>query len=299
MKIRFCGTGSISQRTEFSSIGGMHRSCHEILYITAGRAVFKWRGNVCEADSPAVFILSASTPHELACSYDGIQFLFIEIDEWGEFPFSEEQVDQWNFKQSRKDVNIKTLEASAILQSIDFVYHLQSTGSALRDSNLTDVCLLEIHKIYRLIAHELEASKGGTLSRELKSRPKSREAVDLLIDYMDWKYKEDVSLEELAKVVYLHPSYLVRLFKKHTNMTPFEYLRDLRLKAAASYLSGSDLSIRDVVQQTGFNSVHYFTRLFTSSYGQSPAEWRKLMRRATAASKLPGETIRLRHKSRP
>ncbi|QJD86172.1 helix-turn-helix domain-containing protein [Cohnella herbarum] len=277
MEIRYCGAGTISQSAEAPG-GGMHPSCYEILYITGGKVKFKWRGNVCEAEAPAVFILPNSTPHELESLAAEAKFRFLELEDPEEFPFSNEQVDDWNFMQARKDIYSKIVLASSVIQSLDFVYHLQSTGLAEQDSNLGEVCLLEIRKTYKLIAHILGASGGGNVAVDRKIKHKSRAAVDLLIDYLDWRYKENVTLETLAEIVALDPSYLVRLFKKHMNMTPFEYLRDLRLRAAASYLSGSDMPISSIVQETGFNSVHHFTRLFKSHYGQSPAEWRKQLK---------------------
>lgn len=70
------------------------------------------------------------------------------------------------------------------------------------------------------------------------------------------------------------------MFKKQTNRTPFDYLRDLRLKAALRYLSATDLPISTIVEETGFKSVHYFSRLFKQIYGQSPSAWRMEQRSA-------------------
>lgn len=273
MRIRTCGTGTLSRTAERPD-GGMHLLCHELLYITEGKVRFKWRGYACDAEAPAVFILPNSVPHELESLHAESTFHFWELSEPEDFHFTDEQVDQWNLMQSRREMYAKTALASAIPQSLDFVYHLQSTGAALRDANLDEACLLEIRKTFRLIAHVLGMASNDRASGS-PSKLQSREAVDLVVNYLDWWYKEDITLEALARAVNLAPSYLVRLFKKHIQMTPFEYLRELRLKAAASYLAGSDMSISTIAQKTGFNSVHYFTRLFKIHYGQSPGEWRK------------------------
>ncbi len=278
MKIRLCSAGSISKSADIPG-GGMHPSIYEILHITGGKVRFRWMDNVCDAEAPAVFIMSVSTPHELTSLHSEAKFRFVELADWDQFPFTDKQVDQWNFMQSRKDIYSKTLLASSIIQSLDFVYHLQSTGVAHQDPNLDEVCLLEIQKTYKLIAHILDSTSNEMPSSVLKTKRKPREVADLLINYMDWRYKENITLETLAELAHLHPSYLVRMFKKQTKTTPFDYLRDLRLKAAVRYLSGSDMPISAIIEVTGFNSVHYFTRLFKQAYGQSPAEWRKQLRR--------------------
>jgi len=278
MKIRAFGAGRLSRNAEKPG-GGMHLLCHELLYVSEGKVRFRWRGNTCEAEAPAVFMLPVSTPHELESMHTESHFRFLEIFDPEDFPFTDAQVDEWNFMQARKGIYSKTVLVASILQSLDFVYHLQSTGAALKDADLGEVCLLEIRKMYRLISHVLgHARRNDLAANERKPKLKTCAAIDLLVDYLDWRYKEDVTLATLAKVVSLDPSYLVRLFKKHMKMTPFEYLRDLRLKAAASYLSGSDLPISAIVLETGFNSIHHFSRLFKIHYGQSPAEWRKQLK---------------------
>ncbi|WP_309119262.1 AraC family transcriptional regulator [Paenibacillus sp.] len=280
MRIRLCREGSISRSAEAPG-GGMHPALYEILYITSGKVRFRWMSNVCEAEAPAVFIMSVSTPHLLESLRAEAKFRFIELAEWDHFTFTDKQIDRWNFMQTRKDIYTGTL-AAAIIQSLDFVHHLQSTGVADQCQTLEEVCLLEIQKTYKLIEHVLNNSGKGMAPDGVQNKPKPSEMADLLIEYMDAHYREDITLHRLADVVHLNPSYLVRMFKKQTNTTPFDYLRDLRLKAAIRYLSVTDLPISSIVEEAGFKSVHYFSRTFKQEYGQSPAEWRKRFRKTGA-----------------
>ncbi|WP_274362872.1 AraC family transcriptional regulator [Paenibacillus thermotolerans] len=277
MKIRLCRAGSISRSDEAPG-GGMHPSLYEILYITSGKVRFRWMTNFCETEAPAVFIMSVSTPHLLESLYAEAKFRFIELADWDNFALTDKQIDQWNFMQTRKELFNEPL-VKLIIQSLDLVYSLQSTGAALQDEHLEEVCLLEIRKTYNLIACILNNFTNGAPSGVLKLKPKPREMAELLIEFMDAHYRDEITLKHLAELVHLHPSYLVRMFKKQTNTTPFDYLRDLRLKAAVRYLSVTEMPISAIVEETGFRSVHYFSRLFKQAFGQSPAEWRKQMKR--------------------
>ncbi|MFC3770127.1 helix-turn-helix domain-containing protein [Paenibacillus sp. GCM10012303] len=51
-------------------------------------------------------------------------------------------------------------------------------------------------------------------------------------------------------------------------------LSRLRLSAATSYLIHTGMSIQQISEETGFNSIHYFSRLFKQTYGVSPQQWR-------------------------
>jgi len=291
LKISICAAGT-HHRDNLLLAGGVHPSKYEILTIISGKARFYWNGRSCIAEAPALFLLAPSIPHHLESVSPEIKYRFLEIIQLDSPPLTDEQFDAWNAMQGQQGLYTKTVLASAVLESFDWIYHFHMTGEARQYPDLEQACLLEVQKIYRLAAHLL-SSNGFTSSDsakevgELANSDKgslpltlhTEEIIERLIHFMEWRYKEEITLAALAELVHLNPSYLIRLFKKQMNMTPFDYLRDLRLKAAISLLSGSMLSVQEIAHETGFGSVHYFCRLFKRSYGSSPAEWRKQLKK--------------------
>jgi transcriptional regulator GlxA family with amidase domain len=59
-----------------------------------------------------------------------------------------------------------------------------------------------------------------------------------------------------------------------------QYLSNLRLSAATSFLIHTEMGIQQIAEETGFNSIHYFSRLFKRTYGVSPQQWRAKRRSA-------------------
>lgn len=57
-------------------------------------------------------------------------------------------------------------------------------------------------------------------------------------------------------------------------MTPMQYLHQLRMNAARSYLRKTELSIQEIAGASGYPSIHYFSRMFKQTFGISPSEWR-------------------------
>lgn len=278
MQIRTYGAGLLVRGAEAYS-GGVHLLNYEILYITEGEVSFHWRGHTCIAEAPAVFILTPSTPHEIESLSAESKYRFWELRLDEESPFQDEHMDSWNKLQHRNDFYSRTLFADLILKALDTTYHLLTAEAAQTKVHLEQVCLLEIQKSLQLIVHLLNDMMKPSFNAAERRKWNEQEAIDMVIEYMDWRYKEDITLDTLAQLVHLNPSYLIRMFKRQRGITPFEYLRDLRLKAAVSYLSGSDMPIKKIVEQTKFHSVHYFGRIFKKTYGLSPAEWRKQLKR--------------------
>lgn len=56
-----------------------------------------------------------------------------------------------------------------------------------------------------------------------------RKAVRLMQDYISEHIDEDISIEDLAKVVSFSTSYSRKIFCKHLGMTPAVYIRRLKL----------------------------------------------------------------------
>ena len=86
---------------------------------------------------------------------------------------------------------------------------------------------------------------------------------------------EAFSVEEFAEAIFLSPRALQLKMKSLYNLTPSDYIRNVRLEFAQQLLQNSDLPIGIVAQQVGFNSQSYFARCFKTRYSLSPKQYRE------------------------
>jgi two-component system, response regulator YesN len=99
--------------------------------------------------------------------------------------------------------------------------------------------------------------------------------INSAIAYLAENYREDISRENLAAALDLHPDNFSRFFKLHTGIGYNEYLNDLRIAEAARLLSETDAPVGSVWEKTGFRSSSTFSRVFTKAKGCQPNEFRK------------------------
>ena len=104
---------------------------------------------------------------------------------------------------------------------------------------------------------------------------KNIEKVMPALNYIDEHYDEQITLEDLSRVINLNPSYFCRLFKKATNSTFIEYLNFVRICKSEKKLSSSKESIAEISLNLGFSSVSYFNKVFKSIKGCTPTEYKK------------------------
>ena len=93
----------------------------------------------------------------------------------------------------------------------------------------------------------------------------------------------DLSLAGLAAMQNVNASYLSVQFRKETGKTLTEYIRDVRMDAAAYLLCNTRLQIQTVAQHCGISDVNYFSKVFKKHFGVVPRQFRE-ERRSLSAS---------------
>ncbi|WP_313583152.1 AraC family transcriptional regulator [Lacrimispora sp.] len=101
------------------------------------------------------------------------------------------------------------------------------------------------------------------------------EAVQRMQDYIAEHLSETITLTALSSVSYYSPWYSYRLFLQHTNMTPADYIRRLRLSKSAIKLRDESCKIIDTALELGFGSVDGYQRAFFREFGCNPREYAK------------------------
>ncbi len=94
--------------------------------------------------------------------------------------------------------------------------------------------------------------------------------VQMIKDYIDTHYSEDLNIETICKEMKVSRSWLHQNFKKQT---PIDYLNYRRIQKATELLK-TDMSLTDIAFKIGFSSSSYFSTIFKKYQHQSPTEWR-------------------------
>jgi AraC-like DNA-binding protein/mannose-6-phosphate isomerase-like protein (cupin superfamily) len=103
-------------------------------------------------------------------------------------------------------------------------------------------------------------------------------AVTKAIKYIEKHFVKDLTVKEIAEKAYLSESYFSRVFKKYTNMSPHEYIIQLRVTFARQLLASTNNPIELICDACGFNSSQHFSRCFRQHFNITPSQYRKLTR---------------------
>lgn len=92
------------------------------------------------------------------------------------------------------------------------------------------------------------------------------------IGYIRKNYGSDITITEIAAYVGIGERYLRKLFSVNLNLSPLDYLRQIRVNKSIELLKHTDLSIKEIAFMSGFKSPQYFARVFKSHMNMSPGE---------------------------
>lgn len=94
-------------------------------------------------------------------------------------------------------------------------------------------------------------------------------------DFIEEHMSEEITLHSLTKDIAYSPWHATRIFKEVVGLSPFEYIRKLRLSKAAVALWEEDKKIVDIAIDFVFDSHEGFTRAFTKQFGLTPSQYKK------------------------
>ena len=80
---------------------------------------------------------------------------------------------------------------------------------------------------------------------------------------------------ELIEDIPYSRSYIEKKFRKHFGISVLEFRNNSKMAYAKELLSSTSLSISQITDTLGFESISHFSRLFKNYYGTSPLQQRK------------------------
>lgn len=96
-----------------------------------------------------------------------------------------------------------------------------------------------------------------------------------IFDHLQYTFCNNVSREEIAEKMGVHPARLSRMIHTYTGLSIRGYLNQMRLEYATRLLRDSRLPVEEIAVRCGFQYPSYFIRLFRDSHRCSPGEFRR------------------------
>lgn len=262
-----------SFKVDFTSTNCSHIHTHEhiqFVYIYSGRMTYHLNGINYPLESGDLMIVNPNQEHG---------FHSVEPDETATcflmgcsgFQFCGKEANHMMLPEGSPIVHCNSILRTELVRITNKM--LFECGNCM----LGKTYMLQAYAIQFLTLLSRDISSSIVEPSEYTSETYSKSGiVKEIIHYMYSHYMEKITLESLAKIMYLSPVYISKIFKDETGDSPINYLIKIRLSKAKELLTpDNEDSIKVIASQVGYDDVYHFSKLFKKYYGISPLYYKK------------------------
>ncbi len=127
--------------------------------------------------------------------------------------------------------------------------------------------------IFQIFGHLISQSKSK--SRQSDSY---MQQINKAREILQQKASKNIDVSEIARELNIDYTVFRKKFKEFTGMSPKQYQIQLKLNLAKSLLLGSDLPVKFIAFESGYESIYHFSKIFKERTGYSPSEFRMVVK---------------------
>ena len=126
------------------------------------------------------------------------------------------------------------------------------------------------------IADDVVAVIAGLAATEVKGvAAMAGNITNEIVKYVNEHYMEQLTLDVIAKNMYVNYHHASKIFKKITGKSFLNYLNSIRIEKAKELCVTTRKKDYEIAKIVGIEDAYYFSRLFKRYVGMSVSEYRK------------------------
>jgi len=229
-----------------------------LLYTLRGKGSAEYRGRRYELNPGQLFVINCYDYQEYYTSSDeGWEIKWVHF-----FGSNSEEYFNAIYDNYGPVIDI----GSEIVDYIDMVMDMMERGDRQFEIKASNIV---VNMLTRIL---LEASSNSGCCESRSQHRQIREA----ISFIEANYNSNITVQDMAEKACYSLYHFIRVFKKTTDYSPYEYLVKYRINKAKALLDSTDKTIEEISHIVGFDSVSNFVRTFRQLEDMTPLKYRKL-----------------------
>lgn len=233
---------------------------HSAKMCPVDKTYFKERNTVSyeqEGQSGVRYALRAGERHR-SFTFCLVPSFFDELE-----GITDREKDTLVYRLSTQEVNTHAPEIVRALESLEPRWAHNAGGDRF--------CRAKLNEILAVTLCEATAEESGLPGASRDEDRRLAREVQIIIDN---HYSEALTLQSIAKQLYVGKTRLCDVFKKEYGCCVAEYLRDKRLSKAKELLANTTASVGEVGRIVGYTHQSSFAEAFRRECGVTPKQWR-------------------------
>lgn len=155
--------------------------------------------------------------------------------------------------------------SSCVKSCLSMILNLKRSGAAVTAYQASAWLYSFLMELYN------DAMKSNTVNSEEQNTGFTVQVHKFCLEHLS---DPNIGVDDMAQASGYSKYHFTRLFHKHQGISPGQYLRDLRLRAAMRMLQFEIHNVKEIAISCGFTDESYFCRIFKQKFGQTPGMFR-------------------------
>ena len=243
-----------------------HTEC-ELSVFLRGSGLYAVRGENYSFEAGAVFLFGSNEAHCITEIYEDFDLLNIQFEPrllWGHSDTAE--LLCLFAARSRTFSNRISVGDGVLIdriRSLEEELHAHMPCCAVQSRYLLFSALSHIIRTYDYVLPERTVGAPSTITANVKRA----------IRYIDDNLETRLTLQDIARVACLTPTYFSSVFKKLNGISPWDYITIKRVERAVELLKTTELTKLEIAERCGFSGSSNFYKAFAHGTGKKPGDY--------------------------
>lgn len=250
-----------------------HRhTCYELHYIDKGTGSVDIEGTLYHLEPGDLYVTAPLTPHEQFIDDVGmieyaLRFDVKKLNAHGINPTIENETNQL--------IELLQLSSNKIYTGLHDVGQLFEKAFMEAHDKSPGYFIKVKQAITEIIIHTARLSYVADTEKtyDLPSRSNETDQLLIITEFINQNIATPISNKDLAKLVHISERQLHRLTKNEADMSPHQYVTQLRISYAKELMDKRIYTLKRISEMTGFSSEFHLSSTFKKYEGLSPKEY--------------------------
>ncbi len=231
--------------------------CHGIEFVVGGKGVYKTGGVEHALQAGSLYYYAPNTPHAIRTDVAApLVKYFVDF-------VGEPAISMIKRGPLARRVPVVIDETHQIWRTFEA---MQASGTPkTQESSAICARLLEV---LLLLTVELGLRNPGEKSTSWEIYTRHR-------TFIQEHCRSLQNLEDIARHCHTDASSLCRLFRKHGDRSPYQFLVLLKMRRAAELMASGGMMVKEVAHDVGYDDAYLFSKIFKRIHGMSPQHFLK------------------------
>lgn len=238
---------------------------NEILLIKEGYGTAIIGDFIGEFTKGDLFYIGSNVPHWFRKAHKNLSVTVVVIQ-------FDQKIFGNSFLRLPELAQIKNIIESKQALWVDYTHHssLVETVEKLESADGFD----HMVSLLNILSTISEKTQNTVLTNEHITSFDSHGVIDEVMEYTVNHFKEDIRVEDIAKIAKMSMSNFGRFFKLNTKKSYSQFLKEIRIAHACKLLKEKNLFVSQIFHECGYRNITNFNRQFKQVKGITPTAFR-------------------------